>query len=52
MSLSPAEREDRIERYARGASRLKAALGRVPEEARKWRPGPGKWSYATARTPS
>ena len=44
MSLSPAEREDRIERYARGPARLKAALGRVPEEARKWRPGPGKWS--------
>ena len=43
-SLSPAEREDRIERYARGPERLKAALGRVPEEARKWRPGPGKWS--------
>jgi hypothetical protein len=44
MSLSPAEREDRIERYARGPARLKAALDRVPEEARKWRPGPGKWS--------
>ena len=44
MTLSPAEREDRIERYARGPARLKAALGRVPEEARKWRPGPGKWS--------
>ena len=43
-SLNPAEREDRIDRYARGAARLKAALGRVPEEARKWRPGPGKWS--------
>lgn len=44
MTLSPAEREDRIERYARGPARLKAALGRVPEEARKWRPGPDKWS--------
>ena len=44
MSLSPAEREDRIERYARGPARLKAALDRVPEEARKWRPAPGKWS--------
>jgi hypothetical protein len=44
MSLSPAERQDRIERYARGPALLKAALGRVPEEARKWRPGPGKWS--------
>ena len=44
MSLSHAERQDRIDRYARGPARLKAALGRVPEEARKWRPGPKKWS--------
>jgi hypothetical protein len=43
-SLNPAEREDRIERYAKGPALLKAALLRVPEEARKWRPGPGKWS--------
>lgn len=43
-SLNPAEREDRIERYARGPELLKAALDRVPEEARKWRPAPGKWS--------
>jgi DinB family protein len=43
-SLNQAEREDRIARYARGAEQLKAALARVPEEARKWRPGPGKWS--------
>src|SRR5438876_11647853 len=44
MSLSHAERQDRIDRYAHGPARLKAALGRVPEEARKWRPGPEKWS--------
>jgi hypothetical protein len=44
MPLSPVEREDRIERYAKGPALLKAALARVPEEARKWRPGPGKWS--------
>ena len=44
MSLSPTERADRIERYARGPARLREALGRVPEEARQWRPGPGKWS--------
>ena len=44
MRLSPSEREDRIERYARGPSLLKAALGKVPEAARKWRPGPGRWS--------
>ena len=44
MPLSPSEREDRIERYAKGPARLRAALGRVPEEARQWRPAPGKWS--------
>src|SRR6185503_14344724 len=44
MPLSPAERQDRIDRYGRGFARLKAALARVPEEARKWRPGPKKWS--------
>ena len=44
MSLSHAERQDRIDRYTHGPARLKAALGRVPEEARKWRPGPEKWS--------
>jgi hypothetical protein len=43
-SLNPAERQDRIERYARGPELLKASLARVPEEARQWRPGPGKWS--------
>jgi hypothetical protein len=44
MALSASEREELIERYARGPERVRAALGRVPEEARKWRPGPGKWS--------
>ena len=44
MSLTPAEREDRIERYARGPARLKAALAGVAEEAVQWRPGTGKWS--------
>lgn len=44
MALSRSERERLIEQYARGAERLRAALARVPDEARKWRPGPGKWS--------
>jgi hypothetical protein len=44
MALSVAEREELIERYARGPERLRAAFARVPEEARQWRPGPGKWS--------
>jgi hypothetical protein len=44
MALAAAERAERIERYARGPDRLKAALAKVPEEARTWRPGPGKWS--------
>src|SRR6266571_7500727 len=44
MALSAAEREQMIERYARGPSLVRAALAKVPEAARKWRPGPGKWS--------
>lgn len=44
MSMSPAKRAERIEQYAGGFERLEAALGQVPEEARRWRPGPGKWS--------
>lgn len=44
MALSTSEREKLIDQYARGAERVRAALARVPEEARQWRPGPGKWS--------
>jgi hypothetical protein len=44
VSIDAAEREDRIRRYAEGPGRLRAALAAVPEEARKWRPGPGRWS--------
>jgi hypothetical protein len=44
MGLSPAEREELIARYARGPAELRAALDKVPEEARKWRPAPGRWS--------
>ena len=44
MPLTSAEREERIRRYEQGPARLKAALAKVPAEARKWRPGEGKWS--------
>jgi hypothetical protein len=44
MGLTAAERESRIERYERGPRLLRDALARVPDEARQWRPGPGKWS--------
>ncbi len=44
MALSASEREDLIARYARGPEQIRAALARVPEEARQWRPGPGRWS--------
>ncbi len=44
MALSKAERNRLIEQYAAGPARLRAALARVPEEARKWRPKPGEWS--------
>lgn len=42
--MSPQERGALIERYANGPALLRAALERVPPEAMKWRPGPGKWS--------
>jgi hypothetical protein len=44
MPLTPDEREDRIRRYEEGPARLRAALARVPPEARKWRPAENKWS--------
>jgi hypothetical protein len=44
MMLDASERAALVERYARGPERLKAAFAMVPEEARKWRPGPGRWS--------
>ena len=44
MPLIPAERERLIQQYADGPARLKQALAKVPEEARKWRPAPGNWS--------
>lgn len=44
MALSSAERQERIERYARGPEMVRAALARVPEEARRWKPSPERWS--------
>ena len=44
MPLTVSQREDLIRRYEAGPARLKAALAKVPAEAMKWRPGPGKWS--------
>ena len=42
--MTAQERAKLIEQYARGPQALEAALKKVPERARKWRPGPGKWS--------
>jgi len=44
MPFTSAQREELIRRYEEGPAQLRVALGRVPEEARKWRPAPGKWS--------
>ena len=38
------QRDKLIQQYADGAARLRGALARVPEAARKWRPAPGEWS--------
>ena len=38
------ERQRRIEQYATGARRLRAAVARVPAEARAWRPSPDEFS--------
>lgn len=44
LTLTHAEREQLIERYAEGPTRLRAVLARVPAEVMQWRPAPGKWS--------
>jgi hypothetical protein len=44
MPMDRNEREALIARYADGPARLEAALARVPEPARQWRPAPGEWS--------
>ena len=38
------ERDTLIRQYADGPRRLREALAKVPEAARKWRPAPGEWS--------
>ena len=42
--MTPKEREALIQQYADGPARLRAALAKVPEAARKWRPAPGEWA--------
>jgi len=42
--MTPTERATLIQQYADGPARLRAALAKVPEAARKWRPAPGEWS--------
>jgi hypothetical protein len=44
MSLTAEKRSDLIRRYEEGPTRLEAALAKVPKEALRFRPGPGKWS--------
>lgn len=42
--MTAEERQDRVERYARGPALIGAALDKVPEEARRWKPSPERWS--------
>ncbi len=42
--MNPTERQGLIRQYAEGSTRLRQALAKVPEEARKWRPAPAEWS--------
>lgn len=42
--MTASQREDLIRRYGEGAERLRLAWESVPPEARKFRPGPGRWS--------
>jgi hypothetical protein len=44
MRYSTDEREALIKRYEEGSSKLRDAFAKVPREAWKWRPEPGKWS--------
>lgn len=44
MALPAKERDELIGRYAAGPERLRAALAKVPEGARQWRPAPGRWT--------
>jgi hypothetical protein len=42
--MTPTERDTLIQQYEDGPARLRAALAKVPEAARKWRPAPAEWS--------
>lgn len=44
MAEVSADREQLIRRYEEGPAKLREAFAKVPREALKWRPGPGKWS--------
>ena len=44
MAEPASERDALIVRYEQGPTKLRDAFARVPKEAWKWRPGPGKWS--------
>src|SRR5215470_16714775 len=42
--MTPAQRTALIQRYEDGPDILEAALAKVPKEALKFRPAPGKWT--------
>jgi DinB superfamily len=44
MAMTKETRESLIRRYAEGPGKLRTAWERVPADARKWRPGPARWS--------
>lgn len=44
MASANTDRESLIRRYEAGPAKVRAALAKVPAEAMKWRPAPGKWS--------
>ena len=44
MSMDADARKPFLERYRTGPILLRQAWGKVPQEARAWRPGEGKWS--------
>jgi hypothetical protein len=44
VSLTPQERESRIQQYAAGPSKLRQAVAHVPKDALQWRPAPGEFS--------
>ena len=44
MAYTRSERDALIHKYEGGPARLRGAWEKVPTEARKWRPGEGRWS--------